>query len=163
MREEERTLDLLIEIIGIYIYIILRTKRKSDLKFGEVGSLLNYFQNQLLQYPSFFFAIQTDDEDQIKIFFCVDHRMVMDYNCFDDVIFFDTTYRTNKDCRSFGVFVGLNHHYQQVVFRACLLYDETHKSFEWLFDTFMKCMSNKRPCKIFTDQDVMLWPKLYPW
>lgn len=32
---------------------------------------------------------------------------------------------------------------QSIITRS-LLYDETHKSFEWLFDTFFKCMSNKQ-------------------
>ncbi|KAK9283939.1 hypothetical protein L1049_012196 [Liquidambar formosana] len=41
----------------------LRTKRKNALKYGEAGSLLNYFHNQLLENPSFFFKVQTDIED----------------------------------------------------------------------------------------------------
>lgn len=44
-------------------------------------------------------------------------------------MFFDTTYRTNKDCHPFGAFIGFNHHYQQVVFGASLLYNEIAESF----------------------------------
>lgn len=126
----------------------LRTKRKNDLKYGEVGSLLNYLHNQLLENPSFFFKVQTDVEDQITNIFWADAKMVLDYSCFGDVLFFDTTYGTNKECRPFGAFIGLNHHYQQVVFGA--------ESFEWLIETFFKCMSGQKPKTIFTDQDAAM-------
>jgi zinc finger SWIM domain-containing protein 3 len=131
----------------------LRSKRKIDLKQGEAGSLLNFFLSQVSENPSFFFRVQMDVEDQITNIFWADAKMILDYGIFGDVVFFDTTYRTNKECRPFGAFVGLNHHYQQVVFGASLLYDETSQSFEWLFHTFLECMSGKKPKTIFTDRD----------
>ncbi|KAK9274132.1 hypothetical protein L1049_018946 [Liquidambar formosana] len=101
-------------------------------------------------------GVQTDIEDQITNMFWADAKMVLDYGCFGDVLFFDTIYRTNKECRPFGAFVELNHHYQQVVFGASLLYDETAASFEWLFETFLNCMSGKKPKTIYTDQDAAM-------
>ncbi|GAA0185808.1 hypothetical protein LIER_33096 [Lithospermum erythrorhizon] len=53
-------------------------------------------------------------------------------------------------------YFGLNNHYQQVIFGACLMYDETANSFQWLFETFLKCMAHKYPQLIFTDQDVAM-------
>ena len=41
----------------------LRSKRKRDLKQGEVGGLLNYFLSQVSENPSFFFLVQLDVED----------------------------------------------------------------------------------------------------
>lgn len=35
---------------------------------------------------------------------------------------------------------------------AALLYDESMASFEWLFGAFLRCMNNKAPQTIFTDQ-----------
>jgi zinc finger SWIM domain-containing protein 3 len=55
--------------------------------------------------------------------------MIIDYNHFDDVIMFDTTYSTNRDARPFCVFLGLNHHRETIIFGAILLYDGTIKSF----------------------------------
>ncbi|XP_050257532.1 protein FAR1-RELATED SEQUENCE 5-like [Quercus robur] len=89
----------------------LRTKRKSDLQQGEVGGLLNYFLSQVSENPSFFFRVQLDVEDQITNIFWADAKMIFDYGIYGDVVFFDTTYRTNKECRPFGAFVGVNHHY----------------------------------------------------
>ncbi|XP_030936182.1 protein FAR1-RELATED SEQUENCE 5-like [Quercus lobata] len=131
----------------------LRTKRKIDLQQGEVGGLLNYFLSQVSENPSFFFRVQLDVEDQITNIFWADAKMIFDYGIYGDVVFFDTTYRTNKECRPFGAFVGVNHQYQLVVFGASLLYDETSQSFEWLFHTFFECMSGKKPKTIFIDRD----------
>ena len=103
----------------------MRTKRKRDLQQGEVGGLLNYFLSQVSENPSFFFRVQLDVEDQITHIFWADAKMIFDYGIYGDVVFFDTTYQTNKEGRYFGAFVGVNHHYQLVIFGASLLYDET--------------------------------------
>ena len=69
---------------------------------------------------------------------------------------FDTTYSTSKDARPLGVFLGLNHHRETVVFGGAFLYDETIESFVWLFETFLEAMSEKKPITIFTDQDAAM-------
>ena len=82
--------------------------------------------------------------------------MIFDYGHFGDVVTFDTTFRTNKECRPFGIFVGFNHYRETVIFGAALLYDETASSFQWLFETFLKTMCGKKPKTIFTDQDAAM-------
>ena len=64
------------------------------------------------------------------------------------------------------MFLGVNHHKQATIFGAALLYDETTETFMWLFDTFAKAMSGKRPKTILTDQDAAMakalafqWPE----
>ncbi|GLT71400.1 hypothetical protein SLA2020_434230 [Shorea laevis] len=69
--------------------------------------------------------------------------MIIDYSHFGDAITFDTTYSTNRDARPLGVFLGLNHHRETIVFGAALLYDETIESFVWLFETFLEAMSER--------------------
>ncbi|CBI30025.3 unnamed protein product, partial [Vitis vinifera] len=78
--------------------------------------------------------------------------MIVDYGQFGDVVCFDTTFRTNKDCQPLVPFVGVNHHKQVVIFGAALLYDDTIGSFEVLFQTFMTAMSGQKPKTILTDQ-----------
>ncbi|KAK3212080.1 hypothetical protein Dsin_016786 [Dipteronia sinensis] len=80
----------------------------------------------------------------------------MDYGHFGDVISFDITYKTNKENQSFGVFVGLNHHRETVIFGAALMYDETVDLFIWLLETFLQAMSEKTPKTILTDQDAAM-------
>jgi zinc finger SWIM domain-containing protein 3 len=48
--------------------------------------------------------------------------------------------------------MGFDNHRTSVLFGAALLYDETSATFDWLFTTFLKCMSNKKPQSIYTDQ-----------
>ena len=69
-----------------------------------------YFNRQLKENPSYYFATQLDCEELITNIFWADARMIIDYSYFGDVITFDTTYSTNKDARPLGVFLGLNHH-----------------------------------------------------
>ncbi|KAK2650418.1 hypothetical protein Ddye_017907 [Dipteronia dyeriana] len=100
--------------------------------------------------------MQLDNGEQITNIFWVDARMILDYGHFGDVVSFDTTYKTNKENRPFGVFVGLNHHRETVIFGATLMYDETVDSFIWLFETFLEAMSKKTPKTIITDQDAAM-------
>ncbi|XP_062021084.1 protein FAR1-RELATED SEQUENCE 5-like [Rosa rugosa] len=134
----------------------LQSQRQKKLAYGEAGCLLKYFQNQALENPSFFYAMQLDSDEQITNIFWADARMILDYGLFGDVVSFDTTYRTNEANRPFGVFVGFNHHRETVIFGAALMYDETSDSFTWLFETFLEAMSNKAPKSIFTDQDAAM-------
>ncbi|KAG8367171.1 hypothetical protein BUALT_Bualt16G0044900 [Buddleja alternifolia] len=113
-------------------------------------------------------ARQVDEDYQIANIFCVDAQMMVDYAYFGDVVCFDTTYRENKEGRPFTLFVGVNHNKQSIVFGASLLYDETASTFMWLFDTFARAMSGKKPKTILTDQDAAMakalatkWPETY--
>ncbi|KAK2994047.1 hypothetical protein RJ640_012317 [Escallonia rubra] len=133
-----------------------RTKRERGLQFGEVGSLLMGFKDQASQDPSFFYAFQLDNEEQITNIFWADGRMRMDYELFGDIVTFDTTFATNKDHRPLGVFIGFNHYREQVIFGASLLYDETQASFDWVFSTFLEAHNFKKPTTLFTDQDIAM-------
>ena len=90
------------------------------MEHGEAASLGRYFSHQLKENPSYYFATQLDCEDLITNIFWADARMIIDYSHFDDVITFDTTYSTNRDARPLGVFLGLNHHREIVVFGGAL-------------------------------------------
>ena len=79
--------------------------------------------------------------------------MKIDYDVFEDIVSFDTTYRTNKIYRPFSLFVEMNNHKQMVIFGASLLYDETIESFQCLFERFLRAMFGKKPKSIITDQD----------
>ena len=134
----------------------LRTKWQRDMEYGEAASLGRYFSCQLKENPSYYFATQLDCEELITNIFWADAKMIIDYSHFGDVITFDTTYSMNRDARPLGVFFGLNHHRETVVFGGALLYDETIESFVWLFETFLEAMSKKKPITIFTDQDAAM-------
>ena len=109
-----------------------------------------------MEDPTFFYAIQVDQDELITNIFWANAKMMIAYSCFDDVVCFDTTYKKNKDGQPFAMFLGVNHHKQTIIFGAALSYDETVESFMWLFETFAKEMSGKKPKTIFTDQDLAM-------
>ncbi|KAL3515006.1 hypothetical protein ACH5RR_021908 [Cinchona calisaya] len=146
----------------------LRTKRSRVMMQGDTGGLLEYLQRMQLDDPNFFYAIQVDEDDLITNIFWADAKMRTDFAHFGDVVCFDTTYRKHRDGRPIALFVGVNHHKQTTIFGAALLYDETVKTFEWLFDTFSWAMMEKTPRTILTDQDGRMaaalasqWPVTY--
>ncbi|CAI0550878.1 unnamed protein product, partial [Linum tenue] len=123
----------------------LNKNRQKTMSRGEATFLMDYFQDQKEKYPGFFYAVEVDCEEKVANIFWADSRMREDYALFGDSVSFDTTFRTNKHFRPLGMFVGFNHHRQTCVFGACLLYDETTPSFEWLFEAFSRCMKRKLP------------------
>jgi hypothetical protein len=48
----------------------------------------------------------------------------MQYKYFGDVVTFDTTYRTNLYDMPFGLFVGVNNHFQSIILGGVVLRDE---------------------------------------
>jgi hypothetical protein len=50
----------------------------------------------------------------------------------------------------FGLIVGVNSHFQSVIFAGVLLREEKVENFEWLFREFVKMMSGKNPLTILT-------------
>lgn len=130
----------------------LHTNRMRELEKGDAQVLLDFLKAKQLEDPSFFYAIQLDDKEQVTNIFWADPRSIIDYAYFGDVILFDTTYRGSKNEIPVALFIGINHHKQAVLFGAALLLDETTESFVWLFRTFMDAMSDRHPRTIFTDQ-----------
>ena len=96
--------------------------------------------------------MQVDQDNRIANFFWRDGRSKLDYDSFRDVIF-DTTYQTKKYNLICAPFVGINHHWNNVLFGCAFLTDETTQSFIWLFETFFTAMGVRQPKSIFTNQD----------
>jgi hypothetical protein len=134
----------------------LRNLRRRNLDVGDAQAVFNFCKRKQVENPNFFYAIQCDDEDRMINFFWVDGRARLSYKIFGDVVTFDTTYKTNKYDMPFAPFTGLNHHFQSILFGCALLQDETEKSFEWLFQTWLEAMSGKHPVSIITDQDLAM-------
>ncbi|XP_020089892.1 protein FAR1-RELATED SEQUENCE 5 isoform X3 [Ananas comosus] len=146
--------------------IALRSKRMRAMQVGDAEAVLKYLQSMQLTDPSFFQAIQVDEDDKLTNFFWADAKSVIDFEYFGDVVCLDMTYKLNASVRPFALLLGVNHHKQTVVFGAALLYDETLESFKWLLETFNIAMRGKQPKTILTDQSIALvhaiaavWPR----
>lgn len=136
--------------------MILTSKHAWSVKKEEAESIHRYFQTKKLKEPSFSFSIQLDAEERMTNFFWADEKMMVDYGDFGDVVCFDTTYCLNRDQRPLVLFLGTNNHRKVLVFGAAFLYDDTIQSLRWLFRTFIKSMSGRKPKTILTDQDSVI-------
>ena len=94
------------------------------------------------------FRVDTDGRLQ-SMLWCTGKNK-SDYEQFGDAITFDTTYRTNLYKMPFGLFVGVNNHFQTVIFGGVLLTTESALDFEWAFSTFVSIMGGKYPRTILT-------------
>ncbi|PHT59190.1 hypothetical protein CQW23_01553 [Capsicum baccatum] len=92
-----------------------------------------------------------DDDSLITNVFWVDAKMIRDFKMYEDVVSFDTPYRTNKEYRPLALFVGLNNHSEMIIFGAAVLFEESTESFEWIFNAFFKIMSADKPQTFMTD------------
>jgi hypothetical protein len=66
---------------------------------------------------------------------------------------FDTTYNINQYNMIFTPFTDVNHHMQNVLFRAVFIANEKIESYKWLFQTFLLAMGGKPLRLIITDKD----------
>ncbi|KAM0923575.1 hypothetical protein ACQ4PT_005447 [Festuca glaucescens] len=102
--------------------------------------------------PEFTYSVQVDDDSRIMNLLWTTGKGWAQYHYFGDAITFDTTYRTNVYDMPFGLIVGVNSHFQSVIFGGVLLREEKVENFEWVFREFVKMMSGKNPVTILTDQ-----------
>lgn len=151
----------------------LPTVRKEMIEAGDGQSVFNHFRHKQSEDPMFFYSLQVDQDNRMANVFWRDGRSKLDYGYFGDVVIFDT-FRINSYNLICAPFVGVNHHWKNVLFGCAFLIDETTESFIWLFKTFLAAMGGQQPKSIFTDQDQtmanainLVFPKsrhrLCPW
>ncbi|KAM6547826.1 hypothetical protein CsatB_019502 [Cannabis sativa] len=136
-----------------------------DRTSNDVQKLMNLFSYLQVKDPSFFYAIQVDNQNRSTNFFWRDCRSRMDYNYFGDVIVLDTTCRI--DNMVYALFWGLNHHQQCVIFGCAILLEETLDSFVWLLESFKLSMDMYQPrtfysmeeCEAMSTAIDMVFPK----
>ncbi|KAI3823348.1 hypothetical protein L1987_04783 [Smallanthus sonchifolius] len=131
---------------------ILADQRK-QYKGKEFYGLIKHFQDKSIDDCNLYFVVDLFDDGSPRNIFWADGRSRESYIKFGDVVVFDVTYMTNKFMMPFAPFVGVNHHGQSILFGGALLENEKQDTFEWLFQNFLKCMFDKYPLAIITDQD----------
>ncbi|XP_044345303.1 protein FAR1-RELATED SEQUENCE 5 [Triticum aestivum] len=77
----------------------------------------------------------------------------LQYKIFGDVVTCETTYRTNLYNMPFGLFVGVNNHFQSIINAGVLVVDETEESFMWAFSEFLRMMVGVAPRTVLIDQN----------
>ncbi|RYR28018.1 hypothetical protein Ahy_B01g052118 [Arachis hypogaea] len=101
---------------------------------------------------NFFFVLELEEDQSIKLAFWADARSRAAFEYFGDVISFDTTYNTNRYNLVCGSFVEVNHHNQSTLLGCSLMKNEEIESFKWLFQCWLRCMGGNAPKGFLTDQ-----------
>ncbi|CAL9009043.1 unnamed protein product [Prunus brigantina] len=127
--------------------------RSLVLEAGDAQVLLEYFMCMQEENPKFFYAVDLNEEHRLRNVFWVDAKGMEDYTNFNDVVFFDTTYFTNKYKIPLVLFIGVNHHIQPTLLGCALIADETVYTFVWLMQTWFIAMGEQAPRVILTDQN----------
>jgi len=120
---------------------------------GDLQSLVSYLKSRANEDGMFYWDVQLDQSGRMTNFFWRDGRSRIDYDCFSDVVVFDSTYRLSKQNLICAPFVGVNHHWQTTMYGCALLADESMSAFVWLFKSFLESMGNRHPQSIFTNLD----------
>ncbi|KAK9284366.1 hypothetical protein L1049_023537 [Liquidambar formosana] len=115
--------------------------------------LNEHFLAQKEKNPYFTYTIETDDENRISHIFWADATSREAYKVFGYVVVFDTTHSTNWYEMILAPILGVNHHGQTITFGCEFLCDESHESFIWFFEQWMKAMPGGPPKMIISDQD----------
>ncbi|XP_015168765.1 protein FAR1-RELATED SEQUENCE 5-like [Solanum tuberosum] len=137
----------------------VQAHKRNMISSGDAQTLINHFRHLHSEDSNFFYSFQVDEYGRLCNFFWRDSISRLHYECFGDVMIFDTTYRTNRYNMICAPFV-VNNHWKNVFFGCAFLCNETTDSFVWLFQTFFKGMGGKAPKIIFTDQAHAMAPAI---
>ncbi|XP_051189963.2 protein FAR1-RELATED SEQUENCE 5-like [Lolium perenne] len=122
----------------------------------DVQKTLQSFREKISRDPRFVFTAELDEDNRLNSLMWTSGRSRSLYQHFGDVITFDTTYETNIYKMPFGMFVGVNNHFQSVIFAGVLLTNETAANFKWAFQEFVAMMGGKPPQTMLTDQSLAM-------
>ncbi|XP_057745350.1 protein FAR-RED ELONGATED HYPOCOTYL 3-like [Arachis stenosperma] len=131
-------------------YITREVQNVSELE--DAKEFEKYLLKMKEKNQNFFFELEIEDDQSIKIAFWANTRSRAACEYFRNVISFDTTYNTNKYNLVFGSFVGVNHHSQSTLLGCALMKNEDIQLFKWLFECWLHCMERNALKGILIDQ-----------
>ncbi|XP_020232091.1 protein FAR1-RELATED SEQUENCE 5-like [Cajanus cajan] len=127
--------------------------QRDMIKDGDVRVALSYLEGKAGNDTMFYSNFQTTDDGKLKHLFWADGCSRSDFQCFGDILAFDTTYKKNKYNIPMVIFSSCNHHFQTTIFGCALLADETTETYKWVLETGLDAMHNKYPRSVVTDGD----------
>ena len=88
---------------------------------NDVKKTMDVFAELGAKDSGLYYRVQPDEERRIRNLLWSTGASKAQYYYFGDAITFDTTYRTNMYDMPFGQFVGVNNHFQSVIFGGVLI------------------------------------------
>jgi len=102
----------------------------------DIKKTLDLIRDLRKSDPGFMFSVDTDEDGRIRTLMWTNSHSKMQFEHFGDVVSFDTTFKTNMYDMPFGLFVGVNNHFQTILYGGVLMTDEKIDSFRWVFREF---------------------------
>ncbi|XP_074376674.1 protein FAR1-RELATED SEQUENCE 5-like [Apium graveolens] len=102
-------------------------------------------QLQETSFEFFFYRVALDEENRVRGLVWVDDRSLNAYSNFEDVVSFDSTYKTHRYCMPFIPITGVNHYYQNILFNFSLMRNEKETLYKWVLNTWLEAVVNKPP------------------
>ncbi|XP_052110304.1 protein FAR1-RELATED SEQUENCE 5-like [Arachis duranensis] len=135
------------------LYNYMDGVRQSRIVEGDAAAAINYLKGKAELDPTAVVQYSYCAEKHLGHLFWSYGNMQHDYECFGDVLAFDSTYRKNLYNRPLVIFFGTNHHRQTIIFGFGLLEDEKIPFYKWLLSSFLEVMRHKEPKVVITDGD----------
>ncbi|KAL6195974.1 hypothetical protein ACLB2K_031591 [Fragaria x ananassa] len=135
------------------LYNTLNQQRQTSPFESDSEGALSYMRALVEKYPHFICRFTTDLEDRLVDIFWRDGHSFVDYQCYGDVLIFDSIYKTNVYNMPLVLFVGTNNHRGSIIFGAALISDETEETYTWLLRRFLESMNGKMLKAVLTDSD----------
>ncbi|XP_020592536.1 protein FAR1-RELATED SEQUENCE 5-like [Phalaenopsis equestris] len=142
-----------LECIKTDAFNFIQRERRCRIENGDANALLQLFAERRDEDSMFEWDFETHVSGKLMSFCWSDGTSRLHYDCFGDVIIFDTSYMLNKYNICCAPIVGVNHNWHNVLFGVGFLSEETTDSFKWLFKTFIRIMGDNHLITIYTNQD----------
>ncbi|XP_016164398.1 protein FAR1-RELATED SEQUENCE 5-like [Arachis ipaensis] len=138
-------------------YNYVDRSRRARIADGDANSAIVYLEGKVDTDPMSMPRYNVIADDMLANLLWADGGSRIDYQYFDDVLAFDSTYKKNKYNRPLVIFSGYNNHKQTCIFEFGLVLDESIASYTWLLENFLEVMCNKVPLVVVTDGDDSIW------
>ncbi|KAK9288971.1 hypothetical protein L1049_017442 [Liquidambar formosana] len=135
------------------LYNYVDGQRRKQIVDGDAMGCLAYLTAKADSDHGFFHKYTVDEQNRLTQLFFADSKSRLDYACFGDVLAFDATYSTNVYKKPFVILIGVNNHFQTIIFGCALLADETVGTYKWVLTSLLEAMDNKKPISVITDGD----------
>lgn len=144
-----------IDLTEVNTGCVIKRSKENNIGSEWYRVLLQFFQTKQAEDTGFFQSVDVDNGKCMSVFWA-DGRSRFQCSQFGDCIVFDTSYRKCNYLVPFATFLGVNHHRQPVLLGCALLANDSKESLTWLFQTWLRAMSGRRPKSIIADQDMAM-------
>ena len=128
------------------------SKKKIKYKDNDSNIFIEKLEKDNIDYD---YVVKENDigESQLESVIFSTKMMQQYYSRYNDVIFLDTTYSTNKYNLPAAFISTLDNRGKNIILAVAFLKDEKKETFLWLFKAFLKLQNNKSFNIILTDYD----------